>query len=90
MSHNSYKLTWTFAFFAHEKTDPKEWRKFKLLYEKLYKYAQGHITKNFMAHWAFDFNRRAWIVANLPKHCSVKFLSVTDKQFELMESFYNP
>ena len=83
---NKYKLSWTIAFFDHK--NPIEWKIFKRKYEKEFNYKQSKIINNTYTMWIFDKGRIEWIKQNAPKNCSIKFIQITDKQFEDMEIFY--
>lgn len=87
MIYNQYKLTWTFAFFHHSHSNPKDWQKFKKKYEKTFK-LNNKITNNSYTAWCFDKNRIEWIKKEIPENSHVNFLQVTDKQLGDVESFY--
>lgn len=85
---SKYQLKWTIVFFEHKLCDPKEWRKFKLKYERKFHCRNGKIHENCYAMWALEKERIDWIKNNIPNVCSIHIIQITDKQFGDAEWFY--
>ena len=87
MELSKYKLKWTLAVFNTEWCNPKEWAKFRKKHDKKWMLNNIH-NHNKMCIWYLQKERINWIKENVPAHCKVHFIQITDKQFGESEVFY--
>lgn len=87
MALNKYQLKWTLAVFNTTTCDPKEWAKFRKKHDKKWMLNKIH-NHNKMCMWFLQKERIDWIKENMPAHCIVHFIQITDKQFSDSEVFY--
>lgn len=86
MKHLSgYKIKWTLGIFDNRGEDPKEWKKFRSIFETIY----GIKINNYNRTTFFPTNeeKETSMKALIPKNCEVKFIRITDKQFGMMEIY---